>query len=158
MKRGKVGDIYRVVLDSERERYFQHVGNDSTQLGSDLIKVFSVSNPIDQKLDWNDLASGSFDFCVHVSIALGLKLGCWQRAGNATVSGDTDVMFRQSEDYGNPTVRVSKRWGVWKPNGPVKWIGPLTEHYRCLEIGIVVNPHAIVHRLKTGKYDFFYPE
>ncbi|MDR1181545.1 MAG: hypothetical protein LBL13_06175 [Bacteroidales bacterium] len=37
-------------------------------------------------------------------------------------------------------------------------VGKLNGENRKAEIGVVINPTSIVHRLRTGEYDIFYPD
>jgi hypothetical protein len=37
-------------------------------------------------------------------------------------------------------------------------VGKLAEKYRNTDIGIVMPPFAIVERIKTGKFNFVYPD
>jgi hypothetical protein len=36
----KVGDVFEVSIDTTHKRYFQYIGNDSSQLNMDVIRVF----------------------------------------------------------------------------------------------------------------------
>ena len=101
-------------------------------------------------------------FYAHVVVRWGIRLGFWEKVGHAAEIGTTDVLFRDTDDCirkpGEDPVRVSHRWYVWRINGEFQRIGPLTDKYREAEIGVVVSPDSIVHRMRTGKYDFVYPE
>jgi hypothetical protein len=67
------------------------------------------------------------------------------------------MLFRDSDDYGDPSVRVSERWYVWKPNEPVRTVGRLTGNLRNAEIGVVLPPSSVVERIRTGMYGIQYP-
>ena len=69
-----------------------------------------------------------------------------------------DVLFRDSDDYGNPQIKVSHAWYVWRINEEFKFIGELAKKYQHAEIGIVMTPDDIIHRMRNGVYDGFYPE
>ena len=98
------------------------------------------------------------DFCAHVFLRIGLKHGYWKKIGNAPEIGNLDTLFRDSHDYGNPSIKVSKNWHVWKANQPFADVGELTGSNRDAEIGVVIPPDSIVHRMRTGQYDFVYPQ
>ena len=37
----KIGDVFEVPLEAKTKRYFQYVANDQSQLGADVIRVFT---------------------------------------------------------------------------------------------------------------------
>ncbi|MDN5678715.1 MAG: hypothetical protein L0G73_09855, partial [Acinetobacter sp.] len=56
-------------------------------------------------------------------------------------------------------IKISHNWFVWHINDDkFSYVGNLKEENRKAEIGVVVNPFDIVERIKTGKYNFVYPE
>lgn len=133
--------------------------NDLTQLNSDVIRVFKKVYSSDGNIDLNDLITEDVEFYAHCVIKLGLKMGFWNKIGNIGNTGSVDhIFFRDTPDYGDPQVKVSQNWWVWKINQEQKKIGKLYGMYENSEIGIVMNPKNIVHRIITGKYDGFYPE
>ena len=84
-------------------------------------------------------------------------MGCWEKVGNIADVGNFDeVLFRSSVD--NPQMKVSQNWWIWKINEEQKLIGKLEGENKKSEIGSVIPPDSIVHRMQTGKYDFVYPE
>lgn len=89
--------------------------------------------------------------------AFGVKYGFWRKIGSVKPKDIPDIMFRDSEDYGNPETRISKRWWVWTVNGEQRYVGKLIGEHVNSEIGIVISPDSIVYRMKNGKYDFIYP-
>lgn len=85
-------------------------------------------------------------------------MGYWDKVGNINDIGRTDhILFRDSGDYGNPQIKISQDWWVWKVNGEQRHIGKLEGEYKKAEIGIVMDAESIVSRMKTGKYDGYYP-
>mgnify|MGYP000977429645 CR=1 FL=1 len=156
MKTHQPGDIYKVALYSGIG-YFQHVANDKTQLGSNVIRVFVTRYGMDERPTLEGIAHGDTDFFAHVSIPLGVKLGTWVRIGTAAVDyGATDLLFAISEDFGDPDIETSRRWGVWRCNAPIEWIGPLTAEHKRANLGYVINPMSIVHKMATGRFDHAY--
>jgi hypothetical protein len=153
----KVGDVFSVPLDQSSKKYFQYVATDLTQLNSDVVRAFKRTYSIEATPDLHEVVADVVDFYAHVMIKSGIKIGLWNKAGNAAVAGDVDVVFRCSKDYGNPAIRISHNWYTWKINEPFRMVGKLEGDNRYAEIGVVVNPLDVVHRLRTGEYDFFHP-
>lgn len=157
----KIGDIFAVRLGDTNCKYFQYVANDLTQLNSSIIRVFKQKYDLQIKTDLSDVVKGEVDFHAHCVLKWGIQLELWQKVGKSAVVGDVDVLFRGTNDYGRkldePPVLVSENWYVWKINENFRSIGKLTEEYKETEIGLVINPKSIVHRVRTGNYDFDYP-
>jgi len=157
MKR-KIGDLYRVVMDDGYVAHFQHVVDDSTQLGSNVICVFKHRYPKDASLSSTDIANDRPEFHAHVAIPVGIKHNCWTKIGFAPVQQKPVVLFRICNDYGPPPPTTSKDWSVWRANEPLRRVGKLTGDLRDAEIGLIVNPFSLVFRIRNGHYDFAYPE
>lgn len=158
MARGntKIGDVFSVNINEVEKKYFQYIVNDVTQLNSDVIRAFSQVYPIRVNPDLVDIVKDEVDFYAHCVTKLGLKMGYWQIVGNISNVGNYDnVLFKSSGD--NPQVQVSNNWWVWKINGVQKYVGRLQGEDRRAEIGSVIPPDSIVHRIRTGSYDFVYP-
>jgi len=107
--------------------------------------------------------NGEVEFYAHCITKLGLKMGYWEYVGNIANVGKTDhVLFRNTNDYGSKPgeqIKISNNWHVWKINdNDFTWVGKLKGENRKAEIGIVISPDSIVHRMQTGKYDFVYPD
>ncbi|CAM4172480.1 hypothetical protein F901_02603 [Acinetobacter dispersus] len=153
----KIGDIFSVKLDENRKKYFQLIAFDLTQLNSDVIRAFNkVYSPNDNP-DLLELVSGEVEFHAHCVTKFGLKLGFWAKVGNIAELGSIDVLFRSCGDR-SQKVKVSQDWWVWKVNEEQRQVGKLEGENRKAEIGSVIPPDSIVHRIKTGTYDFVYPE
>jgi hypothetical protein len=155
--RTKVGDVFSVPIGSGIKKYIQYVADDLTQLNSPVIRAFRDSYPLDASPDLLDVVRGNVDFYAHVVLKWGIQMKLWERAGNVPFTGELAALFRDSDDYGNPAVKVSHHWRVWKAGEDDQYIGKLEGDYRMAEIGVVVNPPSVVTRLRTGKYDFAYP-
>lgn len=152
----KIGDVFSVKIDNSK-KYFQYIVSDLTQLNSDVIRAFKKVYPINANPDLSEVVSGEVEFYAHCVTKLGLKMGYWESVGNISNVGNFDnVLFRSSGD--NPQTRVSQNWWVWKINEEQKPVGKLVGENRKAEIGSVIPPDSIVHRMQTGKYDFVYPE
>ncbi|NML22437.1 hypothetical protein HHL16_16250 [Pseudoflavitalea sp. G-6-1-2] len=151
----KIGDVFSAKVNSNKKKYFQYIISDITQLNSDVIRVFKNSYPIDSNPDLNDVISGEVEFYAHCITKLGVKMGYWNLIGNIPDVGRTDhILFRDSGDYGNPTIKVSQDWWVWKINEDQKRVGELLGENQKAEVGLVINPESIVYRMRTGEYDF----
>lgn len=158
MARGntKIGDVFSVNINEVEKKYFQYIVNDLTQLNSDVIRAFSQVYPIRDNPDLVDIVKDEVDFYAHCVTKLGLKMGYWQIVGNISNVGNYDnVLFKSSGD--SPQVKVSSNWWVWKINGGQKRVDKLEGEDRRAEIGSVIPPDSIVHRMRTGRYDFVYP-
>jgi len=153
----KIGDLFCVNLNDINKGYFQFIGNDLTQLNSNVIKVFKHQFPNDANPRDEILAREPVLFYAHTLIRAGIKLGFWERVGNATIFGACDVLFRSSSDVGNKDVKISHNWWVWKMNDKQQRVGSLENSGLVTEVGRVVAPHNIVFRMKNGEYNFVYP-
>jgi hypothetical protein len=152
----KIGDVFSVEIDDNNKKYFQYIISDITQLNSDVIRAFRRVYPIHANPDLIEVVNGEVEFYAHCVTKLGLKMNCWKSVKNIKEVGEFDeVIFRSSSD--NPKTEVSQNWWVWKINEAQKFVGKLEGENRKAEIGSVIPPHSIVHRMKTGKYNFVYP-
>lgn len=153
----KIGDVFSVKIDDNSKKYLQYIVSDLTQLNSDVIRAFKKVYPINANPDLSEIVNGEVEFYAHCVTKLGLKMGYWESVGNISNVGNFDnVLFRSSGD--NPQTRVSQNWWVWKINEEQKPVGKLAGENRKAEIGSVIPPDSIVHRMQTGKYDFVYPD
>jgi hypothetical protein len=154
----KIGDVFEVSLPNGKLRYFQFVAIDGTQISSSVIRVFKKPYEHLSKPDLNELVKGEIEFYAHTILKIGIKLGYWTKVGKAKEVGKVDATFRCSSDYGDPVIKISKRWWIWKVNEEFKYVGELTEEDKKAEIGVVIAADSIVHRMRTGYYDFVFPE
>jgi hypothetical protein len=158
----EIGDVFEVLLNDASKKYFQVIAFDSTQLSSSVIRVFKKRYNPTEILDLSEIVRDEVDFYAHCSAKLGVKLNLWQKIGNIMETGKLDdIIFRDTNDYGHKLgeepIRISNKWYVWKINEEFIDVGKLTGKYREAEIGVVVNPASIVHRMQTGEYNFWYP-
>jgi hypothetical protein len=157
-RRPSVGDLFEVQVDPESTRVFQYISDDATQLHSNVVRVFRETYKVGEPMDVRHILDGEIDFHAHVFLMIGLRQKCWQKIGHAEPPRDLDtVLFRDSNDYGDPKIKISKNWYVWKINSATKHVGVLSERYQGAEIGVVLPPKSFVDRMRTGKYDFVYP-
>jgi hypothetical protein len=151
----KTGDVFSVKIDDNSKKYLQYIISDLTQLNSDVIRVFKKIYPLSANPDLSEIVKGEVEFYAHCVTKLGIKMGYWECVGNITDVGKFNVLFRSSGD--NPQTKVSQNWWVWKINEEQKQVGKLEGENQKAEIGSVIPPDSIVHRMQTGKYDFIYP-
>jgi hypothetical protein len=155
------GDVFAARIDEDTRKYFQYIADDRTQLNSRVIRVFRKTYRIEEPADPAEIVSGEVDFYAHVVIRWGLQMNLWEKVGNVKEIGKLKVLFRGSEDSGRrsdePPVEKSERWYVWRINEAVIDVGKLEGENRKAEIGVIVTPGDIVHRMRTGRYSFVYP-
>ncbi|HEV2330315.1 MAG TPA: Imm26 family immunity protein [Verrucomicrobiae bacterium] len=152
----EIGDVFEVKLPDGR-KFIQYVANDVSMLNSSVIRSFKKQYAENQKINVEEIVRGDVNFYAHVFLKNGCKLGYWNKIGHTDEIGRLDMLFRDSHDYGKPAIKISEKWYVWKINGPFIDVGKLTDHNQRAEIGVVVPPDSVVHRIQTGKYDFVYP-
>jgi hypothetical protein len=159
----KIGDVFSVMIDDSSKKYFQYIISDLTQLNSDVIRAFKKVYPINANPDLSEIVNGEVEFYAHCVTKLGLKMGYWEKVGNTDNVGNTkNILFRDTNDYGSrpgEQIKVSNYWYVWKINDDnFTRVGKLEGENLKAEIGIVISPDSIVHRMQTGEYDFVYPD
>ncbi|WP_217703302.1 hypothetical protein [Bacteroides acidifaciens] len=82
-----------------------------------------------------------------------------EKVGSISEVGDIKyIIFRDIDESdhkeGNPFLEVSHKWYVWHiGDDDFKDIGERGKN-REAEIGMA---YSVVHRIKTGKYNFYYP-
>jgi len=155
--KAKIGDVFSVPLDASTKKHFQYVANDLTQLNSDVIRAFKKIYPIDSEPEVHEIVTDEVDFHAHVVMKWGLKMGLWKKAGHVQFTDKLDILFRDTEDYGNKFIKVSYNWYVWRINQEFQDVGRLTGDCKKAEIGMVMAPKNIVHRMRTGEYPIAYP-
>ena len=82
-----------------------------------------------------------------------------EKVGSISEVGDIKyIIFRDTDESdhkeGDPFLEVSHKWYVWHiGDDDFKDIGERGKN-REAEIGMA---YSVVHRIKTGKYNFYYP-
>ncbi len=153
----KIGDIFAVKLDETQKKYFQYVADDLSLLSSYVIRAFKKAYNAGEAPDLREVIKDEVQFYAHVFLKVGLKFGFWEKVGHVPQVGKVNVLFRGTNDFGNPKIKVSEIWYVWKINEPFVRVGKLEGKNRDAEIGVVAAPEDIVNRMRTGKYRFVYP-
>lgn len=155
----KIGDVFSVQIDDRNKRYIQYIISDLSQLNSDVIRAFRKVYSLEMNPDLSEIVSDEVDFYAHCVTKAGIKRGFWEKVGNISDIGNTQlIIFRNSRDYGNPKIKVSNDWLIWKINEPFISVGKLDGVNRNADIGVVFTPNDILYRLKTGQYGGVYPD
>ena len=125
----QLGDVFEVPISKERKGYVQFVTTDSCELNSDVIRVFSKRYHVSDTPNLKDIVDGDIDSFYHVYLKVGVKTNVWHKIGNVPGEEGFDAPYlRSSEDYGNPDVRVSQNWFVWRTtDSSPRYVGKLSE-------------------------------
>ena len=124
-KKSAIGDVFEVRLDSSMKRFFHYIANDESQLHSHVVRVFKKSHNVEEIVDFASVVRGQIDFHAHVFLGARVKQMYWRKVGHVKCEGNADVLFRDTDDVGNPRIKVSMNWYVWKIGGPFKDVGSL---------------------------------
>ena len=154
----RLGDVFEVSIDMANNMYFQYIGDDPTALDSQVIRVFKTKRMKRASPALAKVVNDDVYFYAHVFIRLGLETGLWAKVGNVKQVGSTDIMFRDSIDAGDPNIKISHDWRVWRMGEQMREVGALNNRTKKYDIGDVVRPQDIIDRMKTGEYKFVYPK
>jgi hypothetical protein len=155
--RRTVGDVYRIALGEGQFGYMQYLCDDRTQLGSNVVRVFDCIAREGAEPELSQILCEPIAFVAHVALPVGIKRSVWEKIGRGAAPGKIDTLFCQANDYGKPDMKTSSNWSIWRINEPMVKVGRLDVAQHQAELGLVVNPYDIVSRLRTGRYEFFYP-
>jgi hypothetical protein len=153
----RIGDVFRFSASEGATVYFQYVAKDLSQLGSHVIRVFAPIHGTDMTSQIEKIVAAPVQFHVHVALGVGTRHGVWEKIGRAPVLEPIDVLFRQADEPGN-LPKTSSNWVIWTVNSPRRHASRITQAVRSAEIGIVVNPFSVLHRVRQGTYNFAYPD
>ena len=157
----RIGNIYEANVGELHKRFFQFIGRDVSDMNSDVIRIFnhlyrkSDTPPVDV------IILDSVDCYMHTSVHAGVLQEKWKLYGRTRNVGDTDICFRDSNDYGFfPKQRIiSRNWTVWKMNKEREFVGPLPSKYHSAYIGSVYSPDSVVYRIENQRYlSLYYPD
>lgn len=144
------GDFFCVEVNSRYKIYLQYIAVDKTQLGSMVIRVFKKHYPMDECVDFDEVAMGEVWFYAHVH---GLGKKCCYKCGKSKILGDTEnIMFRIPEEFDLSKIDVSYRWYVWKINQDEVFVGRLNDVYRKYDMGEVYPITWVCEKILTGKF------
>jgi hypothetical protein len=144
------------------KKYMQFIADDIQQLNSSVLRVFKSIHVYDLGYNPSLLKNDEEEFCMHVTdIKRGEKEGLWRKIANEKVfKSDVDVFFKGTFDMGNPEVKLSKKWYVWRlgedHSHEVDYRdGILDKAY----IGLIVPPIDVYEMANNGgKLSGFYPK
>ncbi|MBP5506204.1 MAG: hypothetical protein J6X89_08945 [Bacteroidales bacterium] len=156
----KRGTILKASLEDGTVRFFQFVGQDSSDLNGDVIRIFARHYDGATSVAATDIVNDAVECYMHTIVSVGLELGLWEQYADIADVGNLDIYFRTSEDFMSapgPSF-VSHKWVVWKMNGERNFVGTLPVEYRSADLGGVYAPKHVLYRLSTGQIpDKFYP-
>lgn len=160
------GDVFRIPVGSEEVAYFQYVADDSTQLGSQVIRVFRATYPEKKDLTLSEILSKCIDFHCHVFLKAGVKFGGWEKVGHSNPPKSLEVKFRSNSDFiklpnGEPISTIDgipEGWMIWRVNEPWMRVNSLTPEHEDSEIGLVMAPQDVVRRIREGTFRNILPE
>lgn len=158
----KAGDIFAVSIGEEDEKYFQYIGDDSSQLDSQVIRIFKNKYIAKDINDLNEIANSEIDCHAHCFLKAANKLNLWRKIGNGVIAPNVEILFRDTYDYGRASwqepILVSHNWIVWSIGQEFQQVGELMGNNRKADIGLVMSPSDIIHRITKGFYIMpFYP-
>lgn len=140
-----LGDIFCVGIDKTFKSYFQYITRDSTQLSSQVIRVFAHHYPMDSEPTMEEIVRDKVAFYAHTIIKVGIAYDAWYKVGKSKELGDTqELMFRQNSSATN--------WRIWKINTPFVFVGTLSEIEKKYDIGIVLSYMNICEKIRTGHF------
>jgi hypothetical protein len=160
--RVKIGDVFSVAIGAGQVRFFHYIGNDSSQLDSEIIRVYKKQYSSTNARDLASIVAGEIDWHAHCFLRLGLQMGYWFKVGKAIIAPGITPLFRDTYDYGRAVwqepILISHNWVVWHPGQELQQVGRLVGENEHADIGLVMSPIDIIYRLQHGVYDMpFYP-
>lgn len=154
----KIGDVFEVPISETEKKYFQLIAFDLTMLNSDVIRAFKLVVSLNESPKISDIIASGVEFYAHCVTKWGVKDGSWSKIGKSQDIGRLEhIQFRSSSDAGNPQVKVSHNWWVWRVNEERVRVGRLEGENRNAELGSVFPCISIVERMKNGCYSIAYP-
>lgn len=151
-----IGDVYAIQLPDNRVGFMQHLANDSSQLGSNVVCVFRVIQAQDSPVDLAQIVQADIEFYAHVLLKAGETLGIWNKVGRANKAHTSLPLWCKCIDS-DRTIAESKNWKVWRTDGLLIPAVLDSRDFLEAEIGIVFSPLNIQARLINGQYPKVYP-
>ena len=138
------GDVFEVRL-GESLKYFQYLMDDETQLGGNVIRVFSKLYRAGESIDTNDIIKGEVECYSHTFIRLGVKEDAWRKVGNSQDLGECcEIKFKSVIDY-------PRSWNIWTVNQPLHNSILLPDSYENANIGNIFPVHAMLKIIENGE-------
>lgn len=159
IKTPKIGDIFELALQNDQKSYVQYIGNDKTQLNSDVIRVFKSRYSREEKVSLKAIVQDQVELYLHVTgVEFGVDDHTWTWFGHVEDLGSLHgIFFKGSYDYGNPEIKKSERWYAWELNGPMVPFNEMKIESTTVNMGVVMRPKDVRAFMETGKLPFFYP-
>ena len=154
----EIGDIFEVELIDNKKGYLQFISLDTSQLNSEVVRVFEKRYDKSTKPSLEEIVSSEVQFYTHVIVKDGVKEKIWSKYGRLPLANNFEYpYFRSSGDYGNPKVKKSIDWYIWQVNKETKHVGRLNEEQKKYDLGPVILPYLIKEMMMTKELSFFYP-
>ncbi len=152
----RVGDIYRIRLSDGKVGYMQHLANDSTQLSSNIVLVLRSGYLPTEKPSFEQVSMHD-GFFAHVFLNAGETLKIWERIDHSrpVAPEPLPIVWTIYSDK-DQNLEVSKNWQVWRTNEEMRVPLSQEELVNC-ELGLVVSPTQIVHRIEHFAYSLKHP-
>jgi hypothetical protein len=155
MKR-RFGDLYLLRDCGEHLSAIQHACDDSTLLGSNVVRAL-----IDLPTDWERLDDEWFvglpaAFWAHVFLSAGETLSLWSRIGNRAIPQPPPQLTWCAVHPDELRQPQSTSWHVWRTDGTMRDPQSNAELEAC-EFGYVMSPRQIAQRMVTGQYSMLMP-
>jgi hypothetical protein len=134
----------------------QHLANDATQLGSAVVLVLFGKYLQEESIAF-DGVNVQDGFLAHVFIKAGELLGVWGRTewSRPVVSEPIPVTWAICNIEDLP-LEFSTDWSVWRTNQKMRTPAS-EEELGSAELGLVISPPQIVHRIEYSAYSIRYP-
>ena len=153
-----IGDIFFVKTKRNKKKFFQYNAEDSTQLYGEVIRVFKKEYTLTENPDLEEVLLKQVEFHTHTFIKEGIKSGYWVKIGHSENIGNLEVIFRDTDDYCEPEIKISSNWFIWKINEKRIDIGRMKKKYQNAEYGLIFAPINVLERINTGKNTVVYPK
>jgi hypothetical protein len=153
--RRKIGDVYRIRLNDGQYALMQHLCNDTSQLNSPIVVVSLKRYQASEEIKAEQIMDHD-SFFVHVLPKAGETLCVWERVQWLRPLIDKIPVIWATCNHRDLQLEVSRDWSVWRTNE--KWRSPASQNeLMASELGLVMNPLDIVHRIEHGAYAMKYP-
>ena len=153
----RIGDVYELPEHDGRCFFMQHVDTDSSQLGSQVVRVFEGVEK-GKSLTLKEIVRQPTHFFIHVLLRAGETLKLWHKIGRAAVVveiGELTWRICPADELRQPN---ATEWYVWRTNGERRKALPGSDSLHGTEFGMAMAPAAVVERAHTGKWTFRYPD
>jgi len=151
MDKRKVGDIYELLGLSSGLVCLQHITNDETQLGSQVVRVYRPEASVGALS-----AIGEDLFFAHVFLKAGETLNRWRKIGHCKVDSSPRLLWCKCADMERQKATTEK-WWIWVTNEAMIPVSNEWDLLQQSELGLVINPNAVCQRAGTGQWSIRYP-